>query len=97
MIDEQLNKLEVTGFFATIKVLIRADSEAEACDVMSETLRQPNAFEEGGVVDWTYLREGDPLTPVVECKPSGTHLHSPYECPIPLPYDEGSAFEHEKT
>lgn len=49
-------------FKATIELLIWTDSEAEACDVVSETLRPHlQAFDlESALIDWKYAEMGDP-------------------------------------
>lgn len=55
------------SYLATIQVLVKADSEAEACDALSEGLR-------GIVRDWSYLRVGGQYL-----SPSETYIREPYE------------------
>ncbi len=44
---------------ATIHIAVEADSEAEACDYISETMR-------GAVMDWEYTQENGDYTKPVE-------------------------------
>jgi hypothetical protein len=71
-------------FIATIKVLVKADSQAEACDLISETLRP-------ATVDWTYLGLNYPLTPLVPELMQNPY-RSPSEITLPDNYDEGDIF-----
>lgn len=79
-----------TGYLATIKVLVDADSESEACDVIGELLR-------GDVVDWCYLLEGDDPTPYTLADWKGPQQPTAcYPTPFEIPdnYEEGDAFDH---
>jgi hypothetical protein len=50
-------------YIATVQLGIAADSEAEACDAVSETL----SLEDMAIFDWAYLRlGGQVLTPVMK-------------------------------
>lgn len=71
-------------YLATIKVLVEADSPAEACDLLSEMLRP-------AVVDWTYLGQDMPISQymVDPDYPGAPMLATPSEVEIGKDYEEG--------
>lgn len=80
------------GYVATIKLLVEAKSEAEACDLISETLSDQRGF-----VDWGYVMEGDTLTPLEPPDAGdGPWWHSPSPYLIDDDYEEGD-FLHPKA
>lgn len=69
-------------YLATVKLLIEAESEAEACDAVAEALRP--AF-----VDWAWLSAGCPASHLTQGELSNTYFTSPVEVQVEEPYEEG--------
>jgi hypothetical protein len=76
------------AFIATVQVVVLADSEGEACDGISETLR-PLEERLGGnfLLDWRYTGEGA----------SRNMAWTEIEVPEAADYEEGQIFIDQKS
>lgn len=68
-------------YIATVKMIVEADDEAEACDAISEALR-------GAAFDWMYLT---PETPISRFIPDTLTGQGQYTKPTPV--EVGSDYE----